>query len=272
MQDSYKIKVPAKINLFLNVLNKRNDGFHNISSGITFVNLFDEIRIKRSDNMKINFLGKFKPNNNYYANCIISKTLNYLNLKNKINLEINIKKNIPTQAGLGSASVNAAGLILGLAKMKLITIKDNIFYSSIGADVPVCLFGKNAIITGIGEQIEETDFPKYYFLLVKPNINLSTQNMYKKLSENIKFNFNKKKQDDVNDFEKIAIFENQEIKKILEYLKGSSNAIFSRMTGSGSCCYAVYKNLEYAVNAKEKFNIDFPDLWTFVCENNVESL
>ena len=118
---------------------------------------------------------------------------------------------------MGSASVNAAGLILGLAKMKLITIKDNIFYSPIGADVPVCLFGKNAIITGIGEQIEETDFPKYYFLLVKPNINLSTQNMYKKLSDNIKFNFNKKKQDDVNDFEKIAIFENQEIKKILGF-------------------------------------------------------
>ena len=67
MQDKIIIKAPAKINLFLNVLNKREDGYHNIKSGITFINLFDEVCIKKNNSMIINYSGTFKPAHDVFA-------------------------------------------------------------------------------------------------------------------------------------------------------------------------------------------------------------
>ena len=267
MLDSYSLKVPAKINLFLNVLNKREDGLHNIRSGVTFINLFDKITIVKSDNLEITYSGKFKPINNFYKDCIIKKTLNYLKLSNKINLSINVEKNIPTNSGLGSASTNAAGLIQGLRKMNIIKIEDNKHYSSIGADIPVCLLGKNAIITGIGEQVKETSFPKYFFLLVKPNINLSTKEMYDKISKKINSNTNNHYDDNINDFEEIATYENQDIKKILMFLKNCEKAVFARMSGSGSCCYAVFNKIDYAKKANKHLQQSFSKFWTFLAKN-----
>ena len=92
MLDNYTLKVPAKINLFLKILNKRKDGFHNIRSGVTFINLFDKINIQKKENMNIIYCGKFKPNTNFYTDCIIKKTLKYLKLNTDVNFEI-IKKN-----------------------------------------------------------------------------------------------------------------------------------------------------------------------------------
>ena len=119
MQDNQIIYAPAKLNLFLKINEKRDDGYHNIRSGITFINLFNVIEIKRSKTMKISYHGPHKPESGFYSNCIIQKTLNFLGLENRMNLEINIEKNIPVQAGLGSASADAAGLIQGLDKMQL---------------------------------------------------------------------------------------------------------------------------------------------------------
>ena len=276
MQDSVVIKAPAKINLFLRVLNKREDGYHNIKSGITFINLFDEVCIKKNNSMIIQYSGTFKPDQNFFDNCIIKKTLKFLNLENKVNLKININKNIPIQAGLGAASTNAAALIKGLEKLKIINITKNYkFYSELGADIPVFLYGKSAYVTGIGERIFRHEFPKYFFLLVKPKINFPTKKMYDKISmihqynniashnENIDINENYG-----NDFENIAINEYEEINQILKYLSNSKKCIFSQMTGSGSCCFAAYEEKEFANKAQMNFKESFPQLWSFVGENN----
>ena len=61
MPDNITLKAPAKINLFLRILNKRVDGYHNIRSGITFINLYDEINIKKNNDMSIKYFGNFKP-------------------------------------------------------------------------------------------------------------------------------------------------------------------------------------------------------------------
>ena len=149
MQDNETIYTPAKLNLFLKITEKRDDGYHNIRSGITFINLFDVIEIKRSAKMKITYHGPYRPENGFYSNCIIQKTLNFLDLKPRINLEINIKKNIPVQAGLGSASTNAAGFIQGLDKMQLIKIQEISTYVSLGADIP-SFFSRDSVIFSSG--------------------------------------------------------------------------------------------------------------------------
>ena len=276
MLDKIDIKAPAKINLFLHVLHKRKDGYHNIKSGITFINLFDEIIIKKNNSMIIKYFGTFRPSHNFFENCIIKKTLKFLNLDSKVNLKINIKKNIPTQAGLGSASTNAAALIKGLEKLEIIEINKNYkFYSQLGADIPVFLYGKNALVTGKGEEIFQHEYPKYFFLLVKPEINFSTKKMYDKISmnfqyENITYSNNIKFNniDRGNDFENIVINENEEINQIIKYLSNSEKCIFSQMTGSGSCCFAAYEKKEYAYKAQINFKEKFPKLWSFVGENN----
>ena len=274
MQDKIIIKAPAKINLFLHVLNKRKDGYHNIKSGITFINLFDEVCIKKNNLMTIQYSGTFKPAYDFFEDCIIKKTLKFLNLDNKVNLKINIKKNIPIQAGLGSASSNAAALIKGLEKLKIKKInKDYKFYSQLGADIPVFLYGKNALVKGIGEKVFKHEFPKYFFLLVKPKAGFSTKKMYNKISRNLQDDNIANHNNNIvnahgNDFESIAIHENEEINQILKYLYDSEKCIFSRMTGSGSCCFAAYEKPEYANKAQMNLKESFPKLWSFVGENN----
>ena len=110
----FSLFAPAKLNIFLKVVGKKINGYHTIRSGITFINLFDKIEIELSDKNEVIYKGPFKPLNNQYEDCIIKKTLNFLNLESKTNFKITITKNIPVQGGLGSASTNAAALINGL--------------------------------------------------------------------------------------------------------------------------------------------------------------
>ena len=92
MLDKVSIKAPAKINLFLRIINQRADGYHNIRSGITFLDLYDEVNIKVSNTKSLKYSGPFKPHLNFFENDIIIKTLDLLNLKQNIKLKLNIKK------------------------------------------------------------------------------------------------------------------------------------------------------------------------------------
>ena len=150
MLDKVFIKAQAKINLFLHIINKRDDGFYNIRSGVTFLDLYDEVSIEISNTQSLTYSGPFKPHLNFFENDIIIKTLNLLKLKKNIKLKLHIKKNIPTQSGLGSASTNAAALIKGLIKLGIVDKKNNKFLSILGADVPACFYGDDCLITGIG--------------------------------------------------------------------------------------------------------------------------
>ena len=262
------IKAPAKINLFLQLLNKRIDGYHNINSGITFIDLYDEIEIQKSNSFKINYTGPFKPSKGIYKDCIIKKIVEILPFDKKINLDISINKNIPVQGGLGSASTNAVGFIKGLQKLKIIKLNQPFPYTYyFGADIESFLFGKSCIVKGIGDKVIPFKFPKYFFLLVKPKVNFSTRIMYSKLKIPIKSNIKMKKKYLKNDFEKIAKNKSKEIIDILHYLRSLDNIIFANLTGSGSCCYAVFKKRNLAEQAQYKFNTNFPNLWTYVGEN-----
>ena len=119
------------------------------------------------------------------------------------------------------------------------------------------------------------EIPKYFFLVVKPETGFSTKKMYDKISVNLQYNNISDNNNNIlnddhhgNDFENIAIKENEEINQILKYLSSSEKCIFSQMTGSGSCCFAAYEKQEYANKAQMHFNENFPELWSFVGENN----
>ena len=183
------------------------------------------------------------------------------------------KKNIPIQSGLGSASSNAAAVIRILKKLDYKEMK-TINFSEIGADVPLFVENQDSLVRGIGDITIKQLFPKYYFLLIKPIQNCSTEEMYNEVNINelkfdVNFDTDEISEFDVgNDFEVIADRKYPEIARLLKFMRGFSEVIFSRLTGSGSCIYSAFDKKDSAEKALDIFKERFPDHWAAVVENN----
>ena len=263
---------PAKLNLFLKIINKREDGYHNIRSGVTLINLFDEVLAEESSKFEVRYIGKFAPQNNVFKNCIVEKIFSNFNLI-KPKYCFTIKKNIPIQSGLGSASSNAAAVIRILKKLEYKEI-NTINLTEIGADVPLFVENQDLLVRGNGDITINQLVPKYYFLLIKPMQNCSTEEMYNEVNINsIKFDPNLDTDeisefDMGNDFEAIADRKYPEIATLLKFMRGFSEVIFSRLTGSGSCIYSAFDKKNSAEKALECFKERYPNHWGVGVENN----
>jgi len=263
---------PAKLNLFLKIISRREDGYHNLRSGITLINLYDEVSAEKNSEFKVKYIGKFAPQNNRFTKCIVEKIFTKFNLI-KPNYCFTIKKNIPVQSGLGSASSNAAAVIRILIKLDYKEIK-TINFSEIGADVPFFVQNQDSLVRGIGDITIKQLFPKYYFLLIKPMQHCSTAEMYNQVNiDNINFetNYDTDKiteYDNGNDFESIAENKYTEISSLLKFMKSLPEVIFSRLTGSGSCIYSTFETKNSAERAFLIFKDRFPEHWSLVVENN----
>ena len=276
MLDKIIEKSPAKINLFLKIINKREDGFHNVRSGITFVDLYDEITVTPNNSFEVIYSGAFAPKNNIFDDCIVKKLFKFLK-KEPPKLLFSISKNFPYQAGLGSASSNAATIIKILENLELIEKKNIFDYVDLGADIPLFLHQQDCLIRGKGDLIANIIFPKYHFLIVQPSFNCSTKSMYTSFKES-DFDFNSdfdleeiNDQDSGNDFEKILRNNEPEFSALINYLNTLEGVIFSRLTGSGSCVFSVFEKKEEAKLAQGQFVKDYPSLWTSVVQNNIIS-
>ena len=277
MLDKIIEKSPAKINLFLKIINKRDDGFHNIRTGITFIDLYDEIIVQPHNKFEVIYKGKFAPKNNQFEDCIITRLFSFIN-EDRPKLLFTIKKNFPYEAGLGSASSNVASVIKILENLELIKKKNIFDYVELGSDIPIFLNQKDALVRGKGDLIANVHFPKYYFLLIRPSFKCSTKKMYDSF-RTVDFNYNTdfdleeiNDQDSGNDFEKILKKNEPEFLSIINILEDFEDVVFSRLTGSGSCIYSVFEKKEHAVKAQKNFQQSFSNLWTYVSENNLTNL
>ena len=196
---TFKIKSFCKINLFLKVVKKLSNGYHNIVSLITFCNLHDIISISKTSNLndKISFTGDFKKGINTKSNTA-TDVLNLLRQKGLIGnqkYKINIQKNIPHGSGLGGGSSNAANLLNyfnKVMKLRLDLSKLEKLASQIGSDVPISLIKKNTFLSGKKGKIQRLKKKfKLNLLIVYPNVICSTKKIYmrnKKISPlNYKF-------------------------------------------------------------------------------------
>ncbi len=263
---------PAKLNLFLKIINKRNDGYHNIRSGVSLINVFDEVIAKMDSKFSVKYIGKFSPTNNKFKDCIVEKIFSKLNLP-KPNYCFTIKKNIPIMSGLGSASSNAAAVIRILEKLNYKDLKNKNF-TEIGADVPFFISNHDSLIREIGNIVIKKSFPKYYFLIIKPKHNCSTEEMYNQINIdklNFDMNFDTdeiNETDSGNDFEIILENKFKEINNLLKFMRSLPNVIFSRLTGTGSCIFSAFESKKQADDSLLIFKERFPLLWSSVAENN----
>ncbi len=273
MLDKIIEKSPAKINLFLKIINKRLDGYHNIRTGITLINLYDEIIVKPSKSFEVKYIGEFAPINNIFEDCIIRKLFVFLNMELP-NLKIVVKKNFPIQGGLGSASSNAATVIKILENLELIKRVDKYSYASLGSDIPFFLNEHDCLVRGKGDLISNIIFPKYYFLIVKPNFNCSTIKMYQNINLN-DLEYTEEMdlheindRDAGNDFENVLMKLEPKFIDLFNFMQELDDSIFTRLSGSGSCIYSAFENIYQCEKANENLKIKFPNLWSACAQNN----
>ena len=283
----------AKINLFLKVLNKRDDGFHNIFSLFHKIDLCDYLYFKQnndfhsySKNITVNCnvdLGIAEEQNIVYKT---AAALNkFTNQNNTVIIEID--KKIPAGAGLGGGSSNAATTLLALNEFWNLKLEFNdllCIAADLGSDVPFFLYEKPAIVEGRGEIITPIDFDcNCFYLLVFPNIHIDTKYAYSALNKNnyvnqekinifAKSDFTNEKKiinkqfsiEDIsnylyNDFEEVIFSENPELLLVKENLMDLSNKK-ALMTGSGSTIFAIFDNMDEAKIAEQKFNSNLNNL------------
>ena len=193
------IKSYAKINLSLGVTGRLKSGYHKIESLISFLNLHDEIKIKKINkkNHKIKFFGKFSKG--IKKKNTISELLKILDQKKILNNQkylIKVKKNIPQKAGLGGGSMNASAIIkFFIFKGYLIISKSNLIRltKQIGSDVQLGLNNKNKILYSNGEIFNTLKKSGLYVMIIKPKFGCSTKNIYRDITSYSSKKLNKKK-------------------------------------------------------------------------------
>ena len=284
--ETLKEKAYAKINLSLNIINKRKDGYHNINSYVIFVKQSDTISIKqlKTKNKKIyvNVIGPFSKdlNNNKDIN-LCEKIAIYFLEKMHINddLQITLNKKLPISSGIGGGSSDAAATLRIL--IKLYKINKNAFinkYSSeisqiIGADVIACFNSKTLLMEGIGEKIYKIPcrtrkiINSYKWLvLVTPNVHISTKNIFTIYKKRKEPNFNCNKGihlDNIfrNDLKFYAEKTEYKIKEAQKSLSIQRGIIISGMSGSGPTCFGLFKDKNSAIIAKNKIKKLKPKWW-----------
>jgi len=270
-----KIKSHAKLNLALNITGKTSS-LHKIESIVAFVDLHDEILIKKTKSQKHNISFKGKFSNNIGKNNTIHKLLKFLEKKELLNnkkFHIKIDKKIPSKAGLGGGSMNAASILNYFVKKKIINIsKKEVLEISklVGSDVPLGLNFTNSIITSKNEVKYFTNCKKIYTLIVKPNFGCSTKDIYLKVKKFQKPKFNRPKKIMFNleyirklnnSLEPIALSRYPKLKIIKLFLESLSHSVFVRMTGSGSALVAYFQTKERCQRAEKEFNKKYKNYW-----------
>ncbi|MBK7140541.1 MAG: 4-(cytidine 5'-diphospho)-2-C-methyl-D-erythritol kinase [bacterium] len=184
--DSLIIGAPAKVNLFLQVLRRRPDGYHDLNSLFQAVSLFDRLTFTLSDSPDVTIVSSRQDIGPVEHN-LVTKTWKLLQsrLGIKQGINVNLEKNIPVGGGLGGGSADAAATLIAanlLLNLQLTEFHLADIGAHIGSDVPFFFTAGQAIAQGRGELLTETDFPTdYWIVLVTPNLQISTAESYASL-------------------------------------------------------------------------------------------
>jgi 4-diphosphocytidyl-2-C-methyl-D-erythritol kinase len=259
---SFRLPAFAKINWFLNVLGKRNDGFHELCTAYQTISLHDNLTFSESEELSLTCDNPNIPNDR--SNLIIRAALI---LKERFGAQkgakIHLEKNIPSPGGLGGGSSDAAITLIGLAKMWELKISfDELcrIGETLGSDVPFFFYGGTAIGTGRGAEIAPIEDVKEEFLLiVTPNVDVSTADAFARLNATHLTNFDPKsilkichneaemrhfrQSNSKNDFEPVIFKIEPEIERVKKRLL-ETGAKKASMSGSGASVFGIFDNEE----------------------------
>ncbi len=280
MQDLAKgkiiLKSPAKINLHLEVIGKRDDGYHELAMIMQNIDLSDYLELEINNEGLIKLESDCN-NLSVSSDNLIVKSANLLKKISNIDFGANIflRKNIPIGAGLAGGSSNAAATLIGLNKLWNLELDQNTLCSlasSLGSDIPFFINGGIQLCFGRGEILEKLDSNfKYGVLLLKnPSVSVSTAETYKKYSNRFcdeyltsremiqktrknlrdnglnRLNFDNQIISIKNDLQLVVENENDSVKQALYLLSKLKNSLTFSMSGSGPTCFALFKDVKTA--------------------------
>ncbi|MCJ8162951.1 4-(cytidine 5'-diphospho)-2-C-methyl-D-erythritol kinase [Acinetobacter zhairhuonensis] len=237
-----RVPSPAKLNLFLHITGRRENGYHELQSIFQLIDLYDWLEFEplKEEHIQIDGLNNVDLEQNliYKATQMLKPFAQHLT-----GLRIKIEKNIPMGAGLGGGSSNAATTLIvvnqlwqcGLSIEQLAELG-----VKLGADVPIFVHGQNAWAEGIGEQLTFIDLDQKQYIVLKPDCFISTQLLFsqKTLTRNSKTSkfcaYQIKPSDFGNNFEPLARSLYTEVDEAMQYLDQFGVA---KLTGTGACVF-----------------------------------
>jgi len=277
--DAVKVFAPAKINLFLHVGNKRDDGYHALESLVVFADVGDELLIEPAKAFSLALDGPFGGKLVEEQDNLIAKAARALGAKagRSPDVKITLTKNLPVASGIGGGSADAAATLRGLAQfwgLKIPHAEMNAIAETLGSDVPACLLSETLWMTGRGEGIEPvTGIPPAPMVLVNPGVAVSTAQIFTNLKNRVGLGQAAKPKADLsvlaladyfksnrNDLENPA----REIAPAIdEVLRAISHrgALRTRMSGSGATCFGLFVDDRSAEAAAAKISEDHPRWW-----------
>ena len=242
-----RVASPAKLNLFLHITGRREDGYHNLQTIFQLIDLCDWLEFSPISNAQIEIEGLedvlLEQNLIYRAASLLKP-----HAKQPTGLKIRLEKHIPMGAGLGGGSSNAATTLIvvnqiwqcGLNTEQLAELA-----VQLGADVPVFVHGRNAWAEGVGERLTFIDLAQKAYILLKPDCFISTQRLFseKTLTRNEKTSkfcaYQETPSDFRNNFEPVARSLYSEVNEAMQYLDQFGIA---KLTGTGACVFIEVTN------------------------------
>jgi len=249
---------PAKINLYLHVLGRRTDGYHDLDSLVVFADLADRVSVAPAPALSLTLAGAF-------ADGLPADQRNLAwraaaDLAHSAGIEtgaaIELEKNLPVAAGLGGGSADAAATLLALAQLWRLPASGKALSglaARLGADVPVCLEGRPSFIGGAGETLTPAPtLPALALVLVNPGVALATADVFDAFAgpcgRPARFHETPTTAGGLaallverdNDLEAAAITRAPVIAEVLAALRAQPGCLLARMSGSGASCFAIF--------------------------------
>ena len=231
---------PAKLNLFLHVLSRRADGYHELQTVFRLIDRADRVGIAPRSDGEIRFSGIFKDENL----CVRAARLLKTETSVRHGCDLALEKTLPVGGGLGGGSSDAATTLLVLNRLwrtRLETEELMQIAVRLGADVPFFLLGRNAVGEGIGERLTPIDLPPAWYLVLVPQVSVSTKETFASAltsrGKRLKIPPFLSGQGQ-NDLEPVVTARYPEVAAQLAWLK--KHQAQARMTGSGACVFAEF--------------------------------
>ncbi len=290
MLNKVTIKAPAKINLTLDVIGEKPDGYHELRMIMQTIDLCDELTIAHTGSPKIELtMDKELPEPINLEENLVYKAARLLQKQYQLpfGFQIHLTKNIPAAAGLAGGSTDCAATLLGINHLCGLSLtKDELceLGVTLGADVPFCIKQGTMLSEGIGERLTPlSDLPPLWVLLIKPAFSISTAYVYQNLHwKRLSYHPNTaaaidaiNRQDVVglaknlsNVLETVTFPEHSELPEVKDFFL-QNGAIGSLMSGSGPTVYGLYQDEILARIACKTAQEKYPEFETILCQTKI---
>lgn len=270
---------PAKLNLYLHVTGRRDDGYHLLDSLVIFADAADRIDAVPADAVSLDYTGPFVDSLPAPEDNLVFRAATELASMFGIDAgaHLTLTKNLPVASGIGGGSADAAAALRALIRLWQLPPDDariSRLALSLGADVPVCLMARPAVMRGIGEDLRLVGtFPELPLVLVNPGVQVSTPAVFKArngdFSPSVDWPDATTEAADViaalsetgNDLEAPAKSLAPAVADVVAALETQTGVELARMSGSGATCFGVFASMDAAEAAAEAISVKKPDWW-----------